>query len=284
MDASCSASRAKALACAACGARQFQFCYPAAGHSIVRCERCGLGTALPRPSLTALRRLYEDPKYFADGDFYLDYLGHAESYQRLARRVVARVSRHKAPPGRWLDVGAAAGFFLKEAKAAGWVVSGIEPCKPMAAVARNAGLDVESALFEEVPLEKGSLSVVAFLDSLEHFLSPRDALLKAQLALERGGLVVVHTPNFRSLAARAMRQRWPHLTPPEHLHYFDAVSLRLILERAGYDVVSLSSLGHYFSLRELSRRLLHIDVGNGPLGKKTLYIDAGDLFAIARAR
>jgi 2-polyprenyl-3-methyl-5-hydroxy-6-metoxy-1,4-benzoquinol methylase len=181
-------------------------------------------------------------------------------------------------------VGAAAGFFMQEARAFGFQVTGIEPCAQMAAHARGSGLDVRSALFEDFTLEDGSKSVVTFLDSLEHFLDPRAALDKARRALEPGGLVVVHTPNVGSWAARIFRSRWPHFTPPEHLHYFDRTSLRLMLERAGFALLSLTTLGHYFSLQELSRRLLHAGGGGGRLGRRSVYIDAGDLFAIAKTR
>ncbi|HMR05994.1 MAG TPA: class I SAM-dependent methyltransferase [Polyangiaceae bacterium] len=281
--APCSSSGA-AETCAACGGRLFLLSYRLTEHVILRCDACGLGSAFPKPTPASLKSLYASPDYFQGSAYYLDYVGHAANYRRLAQKVIARVTRHRTPPGRWFDVGAAAGFFMQEAKAAGWNVAGLEPCPEMAQHARGAGLNVDSALFEEYSLGDASQTVVTFLDSLEHFLDPRAALDKARHALEPGGLVVIHTPNVGSLAARILRARWPHLTPPEHLHYFSRTSLRLMLERAGFEMLSLDTLGHYFSLQELSRRLLKTRKPMRYLGRRSFYVDAGDLFAIAKVR
>ncbi|MEZ4226517.1 MAG: methyltransferase domain-containing protein [Polyangiaceae bacterium] len=272
------------LACPACASREHRLRFARGRHVIVRCERCGLHSALPRPNPEMLRAIYRDASYFAGDAYYLDYLGHRHNYERLARRVVARVLRHRAPPGIWFDVGAAAGFQLEVARRAGFETRGVEPCAAMAAHAQEEGLDVTQGELETTPLPHQTLHVVSFLDSLEHFLDPRHAVRLAFDALDARGVIVVQTPNVGSPAARLLAARWPHYTPPEHLFYFTRTSLTLLLERSGFRLLELSSLGHYFSLRELSRRLLGLRLDRAPLADHSVYLNSGDLFAIACKR
>src|SRR5439155_426394 len=70
--------------------------------------------------------------------------------------------------GRLLDVGAATGAFLREARAAGLDAVGIEPSEAAARVARAAWLDVRATTIEAAELPAGRFDVVTAFDVLEH--------------------------------------------------------------------------------------------------------------------
>src|SRR5689334_13558084 len=116
------------------------------GFEIFRCSCCGLLFRGQLPTPEELLAIY-DRSYFVrqqDGDAqgYADYLSDEPEHRLTARlrvRELGRVSEglrsqeggqaHRSPDGvrtaRLLDVGSAAGFFMDEARAAGWEVSGI---------------------------------------------------------------------------------------------------------------------------------------------------------------
>src|SRR5512135_568152 len=98
------------MGCPLCDGESFAPFVQKRGHAIVRCLECGLVFAAERPSSEELHALYADPRYFAGDRYYLDYLAHEQNHRRLARRVLALADRHAPDKGRWLDVGAAAGF------------------------------------------------------------------------------------------------------------------------------------------------------------------------------
>src|SRR5438105_1315272 len=83
------------------------------------------------PDDEAIQDIY-DARYFRDqpGDSdrhgYADYLADESLHRANARRRIHLLSAHTRRPGRLLDVGCAAGFFVDEAGRAGWDASGID--------------------------------------------------------------------------------------------------------------------------------------------------------------
>src|SRR5215204_6392711 len=88
-----------------------------------------------------------DPDLYGDRYFEAyaggDYLAHESSRRRESRLRLALLARVAPPPARLVEVGAAAGFFLDEARSAGYEAVGIEPNAAMATHAREQlALDV----------------------------------------------------------------------------------------------------------------------------------------------
>ncbi|MBX3130085.1 MAG: class I SAM-dependent methyltransferase [Polyangiaceae bacterium] len=280
---SADAARGSEFACPGCSALRYGWLGTKSGYTLVRCQACGLGRTLERPTQEATDALYTDPAYFVGGEYYLDYLRHESGYRALARRVVSRVRRASPRAVHWYDVGAAAGFYLDEARRSGFSVSGAEPSATMCEVARSRlGLSLENVTFERASVPAQPIDVVSFCDSLEHFQRPDRALRQARRWLRPGGLVVVHTPNLASPLARLLGARWPHFTPPEHLFYFDPPSLCGLLARLGFRVSELGTLGHYFRPRELLRKGLGWHLPGPERLALPIYVATGDLFCIAR--
>jgi hypothetical protein len=96
------------------------------------------------------------------------------------------------------------------------------------------------------------------------------------------------TPNVESTLARVLGARWPHYTPPEHLWYFSSKSLRRLLARVGFEPKLMTSLGHHWSLDELTQKLAPRArravgaLGLGRLLATSVYLNVGDLFVVAR--
>ena len=270
------------VSCTVCDGESRRIEHEISGFAIARCLDCGMVYAARHPSEQELSALYDSDGYFRGDEWYRDYLGHEESYRRLARRVLERIRRQLPLGGRLLDVGSAAGFMLDEAQNAGFDVLGVEPNARMGAWARERfGVAVRTGTFPSAAEGIGPFDVVTFGDSLEHLIDPRAALEAARALLSPGGLIAIHTPNVDSRLAHWLGRRWPHFTPPEHLWFFAPATLTRLLGRTGFRVLEQRTLGHWWSLCELSSRLLRAPTHGwqGPL----LYLDVGDLFVLAHA-
>ncbi|MBK8997696.1 MAG: class I SAM-dependent methyltransferase [Myxococcales bacterium] len=275
-------------ACPVCRSPSLASRFSVRGFAILRCGECGVGLSWPRPRQDEVSGIYTDASYFHGAGYYLDYVAHEDNHRRLARRVLAELESVLPPGGRILDVGAAAGFFLDEARARGFSVTGVELSPEMSRHARDElALDVQSAAFEPSRFGRARFSAVTFLDSLEHFVDPEAALAGARSLLEPGGAVALLTPNVASPLARLLGARWPHYTPPEHLWYFSPGSLARLLARVGFEQQHRGSLGHHWSLDELSTKLApRARRAARALGlerrlARSVYLNVGDLFVIA---
>jgi hypothetical protein len=74
------------------------------------------------------------------------------------------------------------------------------------------------------------------------------ALARIHSALVPGGLLVMTTPNTRSLACTRGGEYWFHLDAPRHLHLFNEENLARLLENAGFTVVHRTFLPFNFPL------------------------------------
>jgi 2-polyprenyl-3-methyl-5-hydroxy-6-metoxy-1,4-benzoquinol methylase len=216
------------------------------GLAIVRCRKCGLVYANPRLIESELTRRYGSAYFFgeylplfkADAFFYsLDLIkDHYALYLNL-------LAKHFLPGKSLLDIGCGAGFFLKAAELAGWSVAGTETSQAASDYARAVTkIRVYYGKLGEIRLPPESYDAVTMLDILEHLPDPLGTLKEAHRVLKKGGILIVNTPDFRSLSRFILGKGWAVLSPAEHLYYFTGKTLRWALERAGYRIIGLRNL------------------------------------------
>jgi len=231
------------------------------GFEILRCRSCGLLFRADLPSPEELPTLY-DGAYFRSeehsegGQGYADYVAEEELHRLNARRRLSLLEG-SLRPGRLLDVGCAAGFFLDEARQRGWSVTGVEVSAEMASWAsEQVGIDdVIRGLFTAHEWPEAAFDCVTMWDYIEHTIDPVFELRLAQRILRPGGFLALSTGDAGSLAARASGRRWHLLTPRHHNYFFTRGSLSLALERAGFTVLAVRHLGARYSMRYLVHKL-----------------------------
>jgi len=246
---------------------------------IFECAGCGLLSS-DGPTEENLLAAYSE----VEDALYLQ-----EEQGRLAtfHRRLKRLEKQHRPPGRLLDVGAYTGALVAVAQERGWRAAGVEPSRWAVAQARARGLEVFQGTLESSGLADESFDVVTMWDVIEHVFNPLLLLRSAARVLKPGGIVVVHTMDAGSLAARLMRSRWPWLMEM-HLHYFTRRTLARALEQSGFAILEifaearLISAGYLASRvgalcgDRLGQRLVRVIDSLG-LGRRQILINAGDL-------
>lgn len=162
----------------------------------------------------------------------------ATGFERRYRPLLDLMAARAGGTGRLLEIGAGAGFFLKEAEKAGWSGVGTEIIDAAIDFAtRQLGLDVRRGTAEELDLREPPFDAVVLLEVIEHLYEPRRALAAVRAALRPGGLLVLSTPNFRSLSRAMLGSDWTVLSPAEHLFYFTRRSLDRLLVEEGFSAI-----------------------------------------------
>ena len=270
-------------ACVHCGATRRRVALRHRDGTLVRCLDCGLVSVDPLPAPAVVLATY-DAAYFQGEAGYRDYAGEERVFRAEFRRRLRRMRAHGAA-GRLLDVGAATGAFLAEARVHGFAGSGIEP-SPAALAARARGFDVFQGAIESAALSPGSCDVVTIFDVLEHLVDPGDVLARVGRWLRAGGRLFVAVPDFGGWWARGSGARWPMITPREHLHYFTRRSLRAVLVSAGFEVEAIALAGTPVSFGSLARKAFGrvgavVERGLGRFASRGTALPFGTLFAVA---
>jgi len=158
------------------------------------CDTCGLLRIDPLPDPAAVATMYDAGFFSAvSSGGYVDYVGDETVHRRNARRHLRRLQGF-GRPGTLVEIGAAAGFLLDEARQSGWEVHGVEVSGAMISEAEERfGLKVVDDL-SRLDLAAASVDVVLANQVVEHLVNPLETLIAAHELLRPGGRLVVETP------------------------------------------------------------------------------------------
>lgn len=222
---------------------------------IVQCTSCGLVYVNPRIKPEIVLGGYAEAKDEL-------YISQAKAREATFKRCLKVVERYASQRGRLLDVGSAAGYFVKVASDSGWDVVGVEPSHWLSEYGRKElGVNVVTTTLKEAAFEDNSFDVITMWDVLEHTPDPLAELQEAYRVLKPGGLIVINYPDIGSGLARLAGAKWWFLLSV-HLYYFTRETLSAMLRKTGFTPVrsarhyQLMGLGHLVKMVGLYNRPL----------------------------
>jgi hypothetical protein len=239
--------------CLVCDAPRSEALY----EGILRCGACGYVFADLRLSDEELFRLYNE-EFFTGAEFS-DYARDEKFFRKnfeLRFRELRRFldpARHR----RLLEIGSAYGFFLDTVGAHFDSAEGIDITDAGVAHARTRfGLDAVQADFLAHDYGARKFDVVCMWDTIEHLREPHRYVEKIAAHTEPGALLALTTGDIESANARVRGRSWRLIHPPTHLHYFSPATIKLLLERHGFEVVYNRHCGFWRSFGNVAYNVL----------------------------
>ncbi len=259
------ASSVEVTRCQLCGSDERDRKFEDGPFTLFTCRGCGLVYVTPRLTGQALHDVYDESYWRSKNPKqrgYADYASESKLYLKTFQKRMALVSRWLPERARILDVGCAAGYFLRIAREHGHDVHGVELSAAIAVEAQKAlgedrvhvgTLDDAVAAMDYRPR---SFDMVTLWDVIEHLPEPQAVLDRIRELLKPGGRLLLETQNVASRWARLLGRRWHHYKHDEHLYHFDPQTIRRLLEERGFRVLACGSkyAGKYVSFAFLAER------------------------------
>jgi SAM-dependent methyltransferase len=206
------------------------------------------------PSAEELQAYYAE-RYFqtAQGCYEITYSEDELRYfdVLIERKAHAIAGIRGETPGTMLDVGCGEGFAMAWFARHGWAVEGLDPSRAGLAamnpdMAEFADFGDVFQLLDERIRQGRSYDLVWMTNVLEHVVDPVALLNTLGALVAAGGVLVITVPNdgsaFQEMlldAGHIPERFW--IAPPDHLAYFDHVSLRAITAATGWECRDVSA-------------------------------------------
>ena len=227
------------------------------GYQGKRCQKCGLIYISPRPSLNQIIDLYghDDAHITAESHIADDFA--KRLYAKHHLKIISSVTEG----GKLLEVGAGAGYFLDEARSAGFEPYGLEFNPVQANFVRNElNIPCEESSLDHSVFAGKKFDVVYHCDVISHLFDPIADFKQMNQRMKADSILVFETGNLGEVDPKYFDDI-DCFQYPDHLFFFSTENLVTLLKQTGFELVNI----HRYSIspqlttkKTLSLSLIHI--------------------------
>lgn len=218
-------------------------------YTIYQCNNCELGVIDLIPSIDYHKNTI---------DFYVN---NQNLFNVYMKEILDYVLYYKTK-GKFLDIGASIGLLAHQAKNKGFDVEAVELSKAAIEYGRKTfNIKYYDKDILSLNLKAETYDVITINHVLEHLNNPNNFLKEVHRIMKPGGILVLAVPNFGSISAQILKQRWASLQPREHLLYFTPDTLSKIMQKQKFIIkqviVSEPYREYKWGIRSILRLLLY---------------------------
>ncbi len=258
--------------CPACGSDASREIFRKYGFGHRFCPECNTMFCSPRPKDELLSRYYNE---YESPRLWTKLLLGAETERKMLQykprvdKVIHDIRSNGSDKlGIALDIGAGSGAYaltLKQSDMFDDVIA-YDLSDECVKVCREKGLKAASGRLKD--FVGNSFDFLSMNDLIEHLFDPIGFLGECFDVLRPGGYISIATPNGEGCDFKILKQNTGNITPPEHLNYFNPVSIGTLLKRAGFEIVAIDTPGL------LDAQIIQKEKASGfPLQEKNEYLD-----------
>lgn len=242
--------------CIVCGnEKNIDFCVKDSG-VYVACTNCGHVYLKNIESIFSQKRRNNSDKthHVSEEKLKWDY---SDLKDKIVFKPMLKKIESLTAKGSLLDLGCSNGAFVRAAKKYGWDACGVELRKKSIETAQRHGIKVYTEPLEKLVLPSDSFSVVTMWQVLEHLQDPNLVLKEIFRILKSNGILVLSTPNIKSIGWRFLHADWPPIEPKVHFNLFDKIGLKRLLKKSGFDTFRIDTLDlQPATVRQVKRKIL----------------------------
>jgi 2-polyprenyl-3-methyl-5-hydroxy-6-metoxy-1,4-benzoquinol methylase len=244
------------MLCKICGANNSEVKYYLKIFNVVKCCACSTVFLDFKNKVMDPREVYSANYYQERNEHYLknivaDPIHGPENPSVIDFREGIKLIESFKHPSRLLDIGCGMGIFLAMARERGWEVSGVDISDYAIKFAMERfGIDCFAGYLKDANLPDRYFDVITLWDVLEHFENPLEELKEVKRILNDDGIIIFDTPNVDSLMR--LFAHWTYkitggllkypvkkLYHQFHLYYFSPKTLRMLLDKAGFEIIEM---------------------------------------------
>ncbi len=237
--------------------------------NVVQCKGCDLVYLNPRLNGTELADLYnltQDSNVESISISQKD-AEHDKHKIKKFKIAIRLLKKHKKDIQNIFDLGCSTGIFLGMVAKEGWTPYGSDVNSNLVNINRKRFNDnIRLQIGDSIDFPDRHFDVVTLFDSIEHMPNPITTLKEVARVVKDDGFVVISTPNIEGLFPRLTYVIlgktigvWEHPTPPGHVFQFSLKTLKMVLKKAGLEIVVSENFEIYmpYTVGELENSIIN---------------------------
>ena len=215
---------------------------------LYKCSLCNLIFNINFKSLSYNRDYFTAEYENQYGKTYIDDFENIYELSKIRLKRIISLLKNKDNLSV-LDIGSAAGFFLKAAKDSKDYgikkLKGIEISQFASEYCKtNFLIDVTVSSFEEIETDE-KFDIITSWFFIEHLMNPLDELKKIYNMLNRGGVYAMSVPSFFGPMFYFSKDQWIESHPKDHRIDLSPHSAKKILKTIGFKKIKIKICGYH---------------------------------------
>lgn len=205
-------------------------------YSLIRCNNCSLVQTVQ----SSLKNRNHINQIVYSDEYLGNYLKREKELKLRFCQRVSEIDKYKKG-GKIMDIGCSIGLFLEcihETSKYKWQLYGVDLNKKSIKIAKRrvkANLTVGTLISTKYP-SKFFDCIICF-DVLEHDVNIKRTLQEIRRLLKDGGLLVVQSPNYKSVMANLSGVYWDWWSVPDHVIHFSKDTLIAVLRCNNFSII-----------------------------------------------
>ena len=210
-------------------------------------------------NLDEVKKIYSKNYFF--GEEYIDYINDKKQIEKnssIRLKEIQKYINHKIK-NNLFEIGCAYGFFLNYSKKLFNKVCGIDINKEGIEYAKEK-LNLNVYRDDFLNINKNIINdynIFCMFDVIEHLNNPKEIIKNISLNSKKESLLFITTGDISSLNAKIKGKNWRLIHPPSHIHYFKKSTIKILLEKNGFEVLSIKSCGYYRNLNFIFNKIFY---------------------------
>ncbi len=213
---------------------------------LYKCGRCSLVFNVNCKSLSYDRDYFISEYHGQYGKTYLEDFENIYNLSTLRLKKILKIINKREFDLSLLDIGSAAGFFLKAAKDIGIKkLRGIEISNFASDYCRNNFfIEVIESPFEKVEINE-KFDIITSWFFIEHLMDPLNAIKRIYQMLNDDGVFAMAVPSFFGPMFFISKDEWIKMHPRDHRIDLSPKSAKKILKNTGFKKVKIIKCGYH---------------------------------------
>jgi 2-polyprenyl-3-methyl-5-hydroxy-6-metoxy-1,4-benzoquinol methylase len=147
-----------------------------------------------------------------------------------------KIKKYVTKKDKIVDVGCGYGTFLQVVKKEGYIPIAMDVSQKLIDHLKSKGIHGYTSMKD---IAEHSMSAVTGYDVIEHTTTPQLFIQQIKRIMKNNAVIMLTTPNATGISGRILKEKWWVFGPDAHCVLFSPFSLKQLLEKNGFEVISL---------------------------------------------